>query len=29
MGNQIDGQVGSLCTVAFGAAYELTSRRAG
>ena len=29
MGNQIDGQLGSLCTVAFGAAYELTSRRAG
>jgi L-alanine-DL-glutamate epimerase-like enolase superfamily enzyme len=29
MGNQIDGQLGSACTVAFGAAYELTSRRAG
>ncbi|MFD2465755.1 mandelate racemase/muconate lactonizing enzyme family protein [Amycolatopsis silviterrae] len=29
MGNQIDGQVGSLCTVAFGASYELTSRRPG
>jgi L-Ala-D/L-Glu epimerase len=29
MGNQIDGQVGSMCTVAFGAAFELTSRRAG
>ncbi|MFC7339852.1 mandelate racemase/muconate lactonizing enzyme family protein [Saccharopolyspora griseoalba] len=29
MGNQIDGQLGSLCTVAFGAAYSLTSRRAG
>ncbi|CAB4954709.1 unannotated protein [freshwater metagenome] len=29
MGNQIDGQLGSMCTVAFGAAYELTSRRAG
>ncbi|MEV0053581.1 enolase C-terminal domain-like protein [Saccharopolyspora shandongensis] len=29
MGNQIDGQLGSLCTVAFGAAYELTSRRPG
>lgn len=29
MGNQIDGQIGSACTVAFGAAYELTSRRAG
>jgi L-Ala-D/L-Glu epimerase len=29
MGNQIDGQVGSACTVAFGAAYRLTARRAG
>ena len=29
MGNQIDGQLGSLCTVAFGSAFELTSRRAG
>jgi L-Ala-D/L-Glu epimerase len=29
MGNQIDGQVGSACTVAFGAAFELTSRRPG
>jgi L-alanine-DL-glutamate epimerase-like enolase superfamily enzyme len=29
MGNQIDGQVGSMCTVAFGSAYQLTSRRAG
>ncbi len=29
MGNQIDGQVGSACSVAFGAAFELTSRRAG
>ena len=29
MGNQIDGQLGSICTVAFGAAFELTSRRAG
>jgi L-alanine-DL-glutamate epimerase-like enolase superfamily enzyme len=29
MGNQIDGQLGSLCTVAFGSAYRLTSRRAG
>lgn len=29
MGNQIDGQLGSTCTVAFGAAFELTSRRAG
>jgi L-alanine-DL-glutamate epimerase-like enolase superfamily enzyme len=29
MGNQIDGQLGSACTVAFGAAHRLTSRRAG
>ncbi|PKV96284.1 L-alanine-DL-glutamate epimerase-like enolase superfamily enzyme [Amycolatopsis echigonensis] len=29
MGNQIDGQLGSLCTVAFGSAFELTSRRPG
>lgn len=29
MGNQIDGQIGSACSVAFGAAYDLTSRRAG
>lgn len=29
MGNQIDGQLGSACTVAFGAAFEATSRRAG
>ncbi|WP_277068838.1 mandelate racemase/muconate lactonizing enzyme family protein [Saccharomonospora viridis] len=29
MGNQIDGQIGSLCTVAFGSAYRLTSHRAG
>ncbi|WP_020660570.1 mandelate racemase/muconate lactonizing enzyme family protein [Amycolatopsis benzoatilytica] len=29
MGNQIDGQIGSLCTVAFGSAYELTARRPG
>nr|AAN76672.1 muconate cycloisomerase [Streptomyces griseus] len=29
MGNQIDGQIGSACTVAFGASYALTSRRAG
>jgi L-alanine-DL-glutamate epimerase-like enolase superfamily enzyme len=29
MGNQIDGQIGSLCSIAFGAAYKLTSRRAG
>ena len=29
MGNQIDGQIGTACAVAFGAAYELTARRAG
>lgn len=29
MGNQIDGQIGSLCSLAFGAAFELTSRRPG
>lgn len=29
MGNQIDTQLGSMCTVSFGAAFELTSRRAG
>ncbi|MGP4017519.1 mandelate racemase/muconate lactonizing enzyme family protein [Saccharopolyspora sp. 5N708] len=29
IGNQIDGQIGSLCAAAFGAAFELTSRRAG
>jgi L-alanine-DL-glutamate epimerase-like enolase superfamily enzyme len=29
MGNQIDGQLGTACSVAFGAAYQLTSRRAG
>jgi L-alanine-DL-glutamate epimerase-like enolase superfamily enzyme len=29
MGNQIDGQVGTLCTAVFGAAYALTARRAG
>jgi L-alanine-DL-glutamate epimerase-like enolase superfamily enzyme len=28
MGNQIDGQLGTACTAAFGAAYRLTSRRA-
>jgi L-alanine-DL-glutamate epimerase-like enolase superfamily enzyme len=27
MGNQIDGQIGSLCSAAFGAAFELTARR--
>jgi L-Ala-D/L-Glu epimerase len=29
MGNQIDGQLGSACSVVFGAAFEATSRRAG
>lgn len=29
MGNQIDGQLGTACSVAFGAAHRLTSRRAG
>jgi L-Ala-D/L-Glu epimerase / N-acetyl-D-glutamate racemase len=29
MGNQIDGQIGSLCSLAFGAAFERTFRRAG
>jgi hypothetical protein len=29
MGNQSDGQLGSMCTVAFGSAFQLTSRRAG
>ncbi|MGE0219284.1 mandelate racemase/muconate lactonizing enzyme family protein [Mycolicibacterium sp.] len=29
MGNQIDGQIGTACAVAFGSAFELTSRRAG
>jgi len=29
IGNQIDGQIGSVCNAAFGAAYEATSRRAG
>lgn len=29
LGNQIDGQLGSLCSVAFGAAFELTARRPG
>lgn len=29
MGNQIDGQIGSLCSAAFGAAFAGTSRRAG
>ncbi|MFI8529911.1 hypothetical protein ACIGMX_06575 [Streptomyces aquilus] len=26
MGNQIDGQIGSLCSAAFGAAYQTTAR---
>jgi L-alanine-DL-glutamate epimerase-like enolase superfamily enzyme len=29
MGNQIDGQIGTACAVAFGAAHRLSSRRAG
>lgn len=29
MGNQIDGQIGTACTIAFGAAFALTSRYAG
>lgn len=29
LGNQIDGQIGTACAVSFGAAFELTSRRAG
>ena len=29
MGNQIDGQVGTLCSVVFGAAHQATSLRAG
>jgi L-alanine-DL-glutamate epimerase-like enolase superfamily enzyme len=29
MGNQIDGQVGTACSVAFGAAHRHTSTRAG
>ncbi|MBV9795967.1 MAG: enolase [Actinobacteria bacterium] len=29
LGNQIDGQLGSLCSLAFGAAFAATSRRAG
>ena len=29
MGNQIDGQVGTACAVAFGAAHRTSSRRAG
>jgi L-alanine-DL-glutamate epimerase-like enolase superfamily enzyme len=29
MGNQIDGQIGTACTVAFGAAHQHTAQRAG
>ena len=29
LGSQIDGQLGSLCAAAFGAAFELSTRRAG
>ncbi|MFR9803605.1 mandelate racemase/muconate lactonizing enzyme family protein [Pseudonocardia sp. RS010] len=29
LGNQVDGQVGTACTVAFGAAHRHSSRRAG
>ncbi|WP_132993042.1 mandelate racemase/muconate lactonizing enzyme family protein [Gordonia zhaorongruii] len=29
MGNQIDGQVGTACTLAFGTAFERTARQAG
>ncbi len=29
MGNQIDGQIGSLCSAAFGAAHRASSRHAG
>lgn len=29
MGNQIDGQIGTLCSVAFGAAHRSSARRAG
>jgi L-alanine-DL-glutamate epimerase-like enolase superfamily enzyme len=29
MGNQIDGQIGTMCTAVFGSAYALTSRRPG
>src|SRR6478609_7750575 len=29
MGNQIDGQLGSVCAVAFGAAHRRTTRHAG
>jgi L-alanine-DL-glutamate epimerase-like enolase superfamily enzyme len=29
MGNQVDGQIGTACSVAFGAAHQHSSRRAG
>jgi L-alanine-DL-glutamate epimerase-like enolase superfamily enzyme len=29
IGNQVDGQIGTLCSAAFGAAFEATSQRAG
>ncbi|MDQ3901158.1 MAG: enolase [Actinomycetota bacterium] len=29
MGNQVDGQLGTVCSVAFGSAFRLTARRAG
>ena len=29
MGNQIDGQIGTACTLIFGSAHEVTHRRAG
>ena len=29
MGNQIDGQIGTACAVAFGAAHRHSARRAG
>ena len=29
MGNQIDGQIGTSCAIAFGAAFQSTSRQAG
>ncbi len=29
MGNQIDGQIGTMCTAVFGSAFALTSRRPG
>ncbi|KEI45717.1 mandelate racemase/muconate lactonizing enzyme family protein [Saccharopolyspora rectivirgula] len=29
IGNQIDGQIGTMCSVVFGAAFRLTSQRAG